>query len=198
MPGSLQPASVSVEVSRAQGEGGGMKARIMNRTVEIPEGTVMDGKSRAGHIGYTAERKKPLPVARLAPSTLPGWPKASDTPISFELKGQIPSGKNAVMITRKGRRYPNKRFKAWRDDAIYQLTQFDVPAIDGHVLLIVDYVPGNQIRRDVPGMLDAICHLLEYTGIVSDDAQVKNVQWHQWPLDREHPKCRVTIEELTS
>ena len=192
-----------------------MKARVMNRVIEIPDerisGSSVRGAqaSRGGQVGEprtkdAAQRNRSTEGQGNVKSgdrthcpTIPGWPKPSDTPFSFELLGQIPSGKNAVMITRTGRRYPSKRFKAWRDDAIYQLTNCDIYMRTGSILLIVDHVPGNKIRRDVPGMLDAICHLLEYTGIVQDDAQIKNVQWHQWPLDREHPKCRVTIEELT-
>ena len=113
----------------------------------------------------------------------------------FTLNGRLKSGKNQVQITRTGQRYPKKDFKVWRDEMLKQIGDVAQP-IEGPVEMIVDYVPGDLLRRDVPGMMDAICHLLEKAGIVFDDAQVKNVQWHQWPLDRANPKCRVTIEEL--
>lgn len=114
--------------------------------------------------------------------------------VMFTLKGQMKSGKNLVQVTRTGQRYPKKGFKVWRDAMLKQIPK-DAP-FEGPVALTVDYVPGDLLRRDVPGILDALCHLLEKGGVLYDDAQVKNVNWHQWPLDREHPKCRVTIQEL--
>lgn len=35
--------------------------------------------------------------------------------------------------------------------------------------ITVDYWAKDRIRRDVPGILDALYHLLEYSGIVTDD-----------------------------
>lgn len=117
-----------------------------------------------------------------------------DLPYVFQVKGQLPSGKNAVQITRHGRRYPNKRFKAWRDAAIAHL--IDPARFDGPVSLTVDYTPGDRIRRDAPGLLDALCHLIEKVGIVQDDAQVKNVTWTTFPVQPGKPSCFVSISPL--
>ena len=117
------------------------------------------------------------------------------TPFTFVLQMQIPSGKNAVQITRTGKRYPCKRFKAWRDEAIGQLS-YPVTEFRGPVSMIVDYVPGDNIRRDVPGLLDALCHLIERVGLVQDDAQVKTVRWETFPVQPNRPRCTVSIEEL--
>lgn len=68
--------------------------------------------------------------------------------------------------------------------------------IVGPVEMIVDYVPGDLKRRDLSALLDGLFHVMEKAGILLDDAQVKNLQWHQWPLDRKNPKCRVTLEQL--
>jgi len=114
----------------------------------------------------------------------------------FTLTGKLKSGKNHVQITRNGQRYPKKEFKVWRDAMLAQLNEYELFLFEGPVSLIVDYVPGDLLRRDVSGMLDAVFHILEKAGIVNDDAQVKNVQWHQWPMDRQNPQCRVTIEEI--
>lgn len=117
--------------------------------------------------------------------------------IMFTLMGQMKSGKNRVLITRAGRRYPPKAFQVWREEMLRQIWGMPSrPYFTGPVSIIADYVPGDLIKRDVDGMLSALFHLIVKAGILQDDAQVKNVQWHQWPLDREHPKCRVTIEEL--
>lgn len=114
------------------------------------------------------------------------------TPFTFVLQMQIPSGKNAVQITRTGKRYPGKRFKAWRDEAMGQLT-YPVTEFTGPVTMIVDYVPGDNIRRDVPGLLDALCHLIEKVGLVQDDAQVKSVLWTTFPVQPKRPRCSVSL-----
>src|SRR5689334_16712127 len=115
--------------------------------------------------------------------------------MTFTLLGQMKSGKNRVLITRTGHRYAPKEFTNWRADMLKQIGLVE-HAITGPVELIADYVPGDLIKRDVDGMLSAIFHVIVKAGILVDDAQIKNVQWHQWPLDRKAPKCRVTLEEL--
>ena len=115
--------------------------------------------------------------------------------VNFTLLGKMKSGKNHVQITRTGQRYPKKEFVAWRTDMLNQIDWHKSP-ITGRVSLNVDYVPGDALRRDVPGILDALLHLLEKAGILEDDAQVKNVDWLEWPMDRQHPKCRVMIRTI--
>jgi Holliday junction resolvase RusA-like endonuclease len=116
-------------------------------------------------------------------------------PISFLLRGQLPSGKNAVRNTRTGHRYPNQRFILWRTEALQQIGKVPQPFV-GPVQVIVDYVPGDLRRRDVPGMLDALCHVLEKAGVVMDDAQVANVLWQTFAMDRQAPSCRVTVGRM--
>lgn len=125
------------------------------------------------------------------------------TPFTFVLQMQIPSGKNAVQITRTGKRYPGKRFKAWRDEAVNIVMSQSCNTLSGFtgcfagpVSMIVDYVPGDQIRRDVPGLLDALCHLIEKVGLVQDDAQVKSVRWTTFPVQPKRPRCSVSLAEL--
>ncbi|MDH5738704.1 MAG: hypothetical protein OEY77_00095 [Nitrospira sp.] len=142
-----------------------MKARTGGRTIEIPDELVVVKKTI--HL---------------------------DMPFIFTLRMQIPSGKNAVQITRNGHRYPNKRFKKWRDEAMSQVG--NTPVFKGPVSMTVDYTPGDNIRRDVPGLLDALCHLIEKIGTVEDDAQVKCVQWTTYPIDARRPLCRIVIATL--
>lgn len=110
------------------------------------------------------------------------------------LTGQMQSGKNRVMITRTGQRYPPARFKKWREDMLKQIGPIETP-FSGPVALSVNYVPGDNIRRDVPGMLDAICHLLERSGIVGDDAQIKYVSWNTHPVAPKKAWCGLFLEE---
>lgn len=114
--------------------------------------------------------------------------------VTFTLEGKLKSGKNHVQITRTGRRYPNKAFAAWRTEMLAGIPKLTRGFI-GPVCMICDYVPGDLIRRDAPGMQDAILHLLEKGGIVLDDAQVKEVHWKEFPMDRKRPFCRVTIQD---
>lgn len=116
--------------------------------------------------------------------------------ISFTLKGQIPSGKNAVIVTRSGHRFPAKRFKLWREDAFKQLDaqvpNIKVPADwDPHVR--IEYRPGDRRRRDVPGMVDALWHLIEKYGMVDDDARLKNLVWETYDVDKERAGVVVLI-----
>jgi Holliday junction resolvase RusA-like endonuclease len=94
--------------------------------------------------------------------------------IELYLKGQCPSGKNAVVVTRTGHRFPAKRFKEWREDALLQLkpqlTKWkDCLPFNRPISIQVYYTTKDLRRRDVPGILDAIWHLLEKANIVTDD-----------------------------
>jgi hypothetical protein len=46
-------------------------------------------------------------------------------------------------------------------------------------------------------MLSALCHVLAKAGIVKDDGLIRDVEWHEFPIDREHPMAVVTIRRLT-
>lgn len=121
---------------------------------------------------------------------------ASPAPLSFTLLGKMQSGKNRILITRTGHRYPPARFKTWRDEKVAELTrQYRGPCIPKSVALAltVAYTPGDKIRRDVPGILDALCHILERAQIVEDDAQITAVDWQQLDLDRERPRVELSL-----
>jgi Holliday junction resolvase RusA-like endonuclease len=106
----------------------------------------------------------------------------------IRLSEQIPSGKNHIRITRTGRRYPTARFAQWRASAYAQvraqlLTQpswREWPR-QAPMALTVSYRPRDRRRRDVPGMLDALLHLLEHAEVIQDDAQVTDVSWTPAP-----------------
>lgn len=112
--------------------------------------------------------------------------------LALWLRDQIPSGKNHVRITRTGRRYPAARFAQWRASAYQQVRAqlISQPAWrqwpnGAPMILIVSYRPLDRRRRDVPGMLDALLHLLERATVLQDDAQVKAVWWTRAPKTQE-------------
>jgi hypothetical protein len=131
------------------------------------------------------------------------------------LAGQHPSGKNQIQMSAPAagviRRFPKASFEAWRGTGYAQLDRqrgawekLKVPAV-----VTVRYTKGDLIRRDVPGMEDALCHLLEWCPIhglrhkkgrdcplpfVADDALLEDWHFVQLPLDREHPRLELVIE----
>lgn len=115
----------------------------------------------------------------------------------FAILGKTPSGKNAVQITRTGRRYPNERFQKWKGEALRQINRNWLnPLFTGPVTALIRYTPGDMIRRDIPGIQDALFHVLEAALVVADDAQVKDLTFKTLPVDREHPGISVYIQEM--
>lgn len=117
----------------------------------------------------------------------------------FELKGQLPSGKNQVqLLWRNGRmiKYPNKTFKSWREAAVQQLQPCPVKPLTEPVELTCCYWPGDLRTRDVSGQLDAIFHLLVYGKVLEDDGLVHNVSWKREELDRKNPRLVVSVKQV--
>jgi len=118
--------------------------------------------------------------------------------MTFRLSGQIPSGKNAVVVTRTGLRFPAKRFKVWREQALAQLSEqgaWQQEPIDQTVSLECEYTPGDRRTRDVPGMLDALLHVIVKAGLLVDDGLVWAVTWKRNEMDRQKPGLRFTISQ---
>ena len=115
--------------------------------------------------------------------------------VSFTLHGRMKSGKNHVQITRTGRRYPNKSFAIWRDKMLRQINYKGEP-LQGRVGLSAWYTPGDRLRRDAPGIQDALLHLFEKAGILTDDAQIKQVTWWEGPVRKEDPFCSIELQSL--
>lgn len=97
------------------------------------------------------------------------------TNIQFSIPGQCPSGKNSIVITRTGHRFPSKRFADWKKQALdnlqLQMVQYKKIKfpLDAPVTVGIKYIPSDRRRRDVPGIIDAVWHVLEKAGIVTDD-----------------------------
>jgi Holliday junction resolvase RusA-like endonuclease len=118
--------------------------------------------------------------------------------VVFEFAGKCKSGKNAVQITRQGRRYPNESFVKWRHHYGAQLgRQWGLkPPITEELKAVIRYTPGDRIRRDAPGIIDALFHLFEHFNIVADDAQFKAIDYAQQALNKTAPNVSVRIEPL--
>ncbi len=175
-----------------------MKCKIAGREVELDiEGRVSQGGrdltvARKGREGITIHRHHGSPPS-----------------LTFTLTGQLPSGKNGIKTTRTGKRYPTKRFEEWRDMACKQVygqrckvvnlvSQMRVPMFRKPTELCIEihYAAGDLRRRDIPGMMDALFHVLERAQVVGDDAQIKESHWYQLPVDRSAPGVTVTLREV--
>lgn len=128
--------------------------------------------------------------------------------LKFVLTGQMPSGKNRILFTfRHGRmmKYPEPRFKAWRAKAWPEIhnQRGTWRTLRQPARVYVSYWPGDLIRRDVPGIMDALCHLLEYhpagleaLKVIEDDSLLVSWNWTRMPLDRANPRIEVEIQPL--
>ena len=140
------------------------------------------------------------------PRGVAGSTPAPSPPLSFELiiVGQMPSGKNQVRTAwtknkkipgkMKPHKYPDKRFAQWRDEAVGDLVkQWRYDPITEPVRLHVTYWPGDRKTRDVPGMEDALFHVLVKARILKDDGLVRDLLWYGQPMNRKGPKVLITI-----
>ena len=117
----------------------------------------------------------------------------------MKIAGKLLSGKNAVIVTRSGQRFPAQRFKDWRECIFAQIEQQigrTPEPVTVPVKATIRYWPGDRIRRDAPGIIDALWHCLERAGIVADDALFQAIDYRQEALDRANPRATVTIEAL--
>lgn len=133
---------------------------------------------------------------------------------NYTLLGKTPSGKNQIRIAIvRGRvmKFPDANFKKWRSEAHRQLSEQrdGRPTILVPCAVAVAYVPGDRIRRDVPGMMDALSHVLEWCPvhgrkktpgcgqpIIKDDSLLTCWVWQTLPLDRENPRLEIHITEV--
>jgi hypothetical protein len=124
--------------------------------------------------------------------------------MTFRLSGQMPSGKNQVktaLVKGKVIRFPDKRFKAWREASLQQLNpqcdwQGNYLPIQTPVRLCCNYTPGDLRVRDVSGLLDALFYLIVKAGILVDDGQVYEVIWLRQPVNREEPGLSFSLDAL--
>jgi len=128
---------------------------------------------------------------------------SNDFQFMLEISGQCPSGKNAVIVTRAGHRFPSARFVTWREAAMKEV----LPQISGMediklpisfpVTVEIWYTAKDRIRRDMPGIQDALWHLLEKCNVVSDDTFLggwgEDSIFHNKGVDKNNAGVKITI-----
>lgn len=118
--------------------------------------------------------------------------------LTIRLQGQLRSGKNRVLITRTGHRYPPPQFVAFRKSIVDQIAAQvgNIATLTEPQKVTIRYTPGDLIRRDAPGIIDALWHCLEYAGVIADDALLQAIDYRQEPVDRANPHAILTLERL--
>lgn len=125
-------------------------------------------------------------------------PNAASGALTLRFIGQVRGGKNNINITRTGHRYPNKAWAQWRDDMVRGL-RIQLPA--GHepfktpLHAHIQYVAGDNRRRDTPAILDALYHCLERAGVVADDHLIQPLQLDV-DYDKERAGAVITLTPL--
>lgn len=124
------------------------------------------------------------------------------------LHGQLPNGKNRIGIrqeeaevpfkTGKSRRHPYPRFDRWRRDAekqvLLQVGQWRASLpIAVPMLMYVWCWSSDRRIRDRSGMEDALFHLLERAGIISNDGLVEDPLWRTMPMDKQDPRVVIVL-----
>ncbi len=96
-------------------------------------------------------------------------------PLIIIIEGQILGGKNNMIVTRTGHRFPKPAWAKWRN-ATVAAVKAQIPAgfkpYDAPVNARLTYVAGDRRRRDMPAIIDSIFHVLEKAGVVTDDTYV--------------------------
>lgn len=101
------------------------------------------------------------------------------------------------MVSRYGHHYPNKSWAQWRDGIVGYLTKLqNLDRFENPCRLTIQYWYGDRRRRDIPGMVDALYHCLERSGILKDDSLVTELHWHPMGYDKANPRVTLKIEEL--
>ncbi len=154
------------------------------------ERKVADGKAKRRALPPAGTISTPKPV-----SPRPEISKSNPGAFRLVIIGGVQGGKNNIIVTRTGHRFPKKSWVIWRDQAVAQVKRqlpADFKPFDAPIRLRMDYWAADARRRDQPAIIDAVFHCLERAGVVTDD-------WHLWiaissrNLDRQNPRVEIEV-----
>lgn len=119
--------------------------------------------------------------------------------VCLTILGQIRGGKNNMIVTRSGKHIPKKAWKLWRDAAVRHVQaailfrNFEPISVPCEVEF--HYVAGDHRRRDMPAIVDAVWHVLERAGVVTDDTLLW-VTKSSRAYDKANPRVELVITPL--
>lgn len=116
--------------------------------------------------------------------------------LTLTFTGQIRGGKNNMIVTRKGLHFPKPEWAKWRDAAVAQIRAqlpFGFAAYDQPLTDEIDYYAGDKRRRDRPAVLDAVWHVLEKAGVVTDDTLLRDSIGYRVHYDKSNPRLIIHL-----
>ncbi len=121
--------------------------------------------------------------------------------MDITLLGQTPSQKNSKQMALNratGKLFPvsNPIVKAWQKDVAKQLLQFSGMA-DGKVCISYQFYCLVFLRRDIDNLIASVNDALVHAGLIKDDSwQWLSLGHADAELDRQNPRCELTIVEI--
>lgn len=103
-----------------------------------------------------------------------------------------PSVNNLFSQNRAGRRFPSKRYTAWRREAGWALKASKVQPIAGRFSVCLWLTPPTAHRRDADNYFKGVLDLLVSQGIVADDSLAVSVT-AKWDLTAERTGALVEL-----
>lgn len=119
--------------------------------------------------------------------------------IRMIIKGETPAKKNSKILTRTGKLIPGKKYQEWHKDAMLQVTEqkklLQKLPIEREVIIYMDFIHGDQRRRDSDNGTSSILDLLVDAGILADDKWQIVRQLHVTnEYEKNDPMCIIAIE----
>lgn len=119
--------------------------------------------------------------------------------IRMIIKGETPAKKNSKIWTKSGKLIPGKKYQEWHKEALKQVEDQKkyiqkLPG-DREVVIRLDFVHGDQRRRDSDNGTSSILDLLVDAGIIADDKWQIVRQLHvSNTYEKNDPMCIICIE----
>lgn len=115
------------------------------------------------------------------------------------IKGETPSKKNSKILTRTGKLIPGKKYQEWHKDAMLQVAEqkkrLEKLPVNREVIIHLDFIHGDQRRRDSDNGTSSILDLLVDAGILEDDKWQIVRQLHVTnDYEKNDPMCIICIE----
>ena len=119
--------------------------------------------------------------------------------IRMIIKGETPAKKNSKIWTRSGKLIPGKKYQEWHKDALKQVEDQKkyMQKLPGEqeVVIRLDFIHGDQRRRDSDNGTSSILDLLVDAGIIADDKWQIVRQLHvSNTYEKNDPMCIICIE----
>lgn len=119
--------------------------------------------------------------------------------IRMIIKGETPSKKNSRIQLPNGRNIPGKKYQQWHKDAMAQVMAqkklLQKIPVSREVVVHLDFIHGDQRRRDSDNGTSSILDLLVDAGVLEDDKWQIVRQLHvSNTYEKNDPMCIICIE----